>query len=290
MSAISSEQTSDEAWPDAAPEDMPGWRDVLRSENAKLRSIYRLVALRAIDVITILLIGISAANSQSRGDLSIPPGTCATQAAQIRALQLAGAADPLNVVLSGVGLAAILFACFGAYCARVEYTNGMIRSTLTAVPRRGGLFAAKLAAALFLAAPAILVSVAAVFWIGDAVLARRIGVSVGAFDGRALLRLFGAVVLLLGASAMGFAVGLIVRGTAGSVVVPIVLFLLLNALLGAADGGSVQEYLAPLLVGERLYGGSVEPPRPAAAYPLFLAWPLLLSAAAYLRFTRSDAG
>ena len=168
----------------------------------------------------------------------------------------------------------------------------MIRSTLTAVPRRGRLFGAKLTAALLAAAPAALASIVVVFWIGDALLARHFGISVGAFEGRVWLRLFGAVVCLLGATALGFAIGLILRSTAASIVALVFVFILLIGLLAAATGQSVQEYLAPALLGERLYlrddGGSGQPPL-AAAYPLYLAWPLVFSAAAYLRFTRSDA-
>ncbi|MBR7834074.1 hypothetical protein KDL01_12415 [Actinospica durhamensis] len=294
MSATTADaELPDEAWPEeAAAEDVPGWRDVLRAENAKLRSIFRLVTLPALGVIVVLLVGISSANQQQRFVVSVPAHIPAAQAAQIRALQLSNAPDPLGIIFGGVVLAAVLFGCFGAYCACVEYSNGMIRSTLTAVPRRGRLFGAKLTAAMLAAAPAALASILVVFWIGDALLARHLGISVGAFEGRVLLRLFGAVVCLLGATALGFAIGMIMRSTAASIVALVFVYLFLIALLGAAVSHSVQEYLAPSLLGELLYlrdGGSGQPPL-AAAYPLYLAWPLVFSAAAYLRFTRSDAG
>jgi ABC-type multidrug transport system permease subunit len=286
---IAGEQTDEQA--DGQPGATPGWRDVLRSENAKLRSIHRLAALPAIGVVAVLLIGISESNQQTPYVPQIPAGTPAKVAAQIRAQMLANAPDALSVTFAGVVIAGALFGFFGAYCACVEYTGGMIRGSLAAVPRRGRLFGAKLAAAVCAAAPAAAVSVVAVFWIGDAQLGRHSGLSVGAFEGRVLIRVCGAVVYLVGASVIGFALGMLTRSTAASIVILVIAFLFLTTLLDVAVGRSVQEYLSPSLVGERLYlleRASDQPTLPLA-YPLYLAWPLALLAGAYLRFTRSDA-
>jgi ABC-2 type transport system permease protein len=260
----------------------PGWRDVLRSENAKLRSVYRLVALPAVGVVAILLIGISQSNQQERYDAHLPPGVPAA---------LFQGPDPLSIVFGGIGPAAVLFAFFGAYCACVEYAGGMIRSSLTAVPRRGAFFGAKLTAALLAAAPAVLASVLTVFWIGDALLARHLGVSVGAFEGRALIRVLGAVAYLLAATVLGFGIGMLTRSTPASIVILVIVFLFFTALLDAAVSRSVQEYLSPMLLGERLYDLDAASDAPALplAYPLLLAWPAIALSAAYLRFTRSDA-
>jgi ABC-2 type transport system permease protein len=74
--------------------------------------------------------------------------------------QPGGGQDPAKLALSGVQLAQALVAIWAVRAVTGEYRSGMIRTTLTAVPRRATLFAAKTAVVTALALLASTVTVA----------------------------------------------------------------------------------------------------------------------------------
>jgi ABC-2 type transport system permease protein len=104
--------------------------DVLRSEWTKLRSLRSTFwALTATVVLGIALgAAISAAaahgyaKSSASGKLSW---------------------DPTNVSLAGIVIAQLAIAVLGVLCISSEYSSGMIRTSLVAVPKRGRVLAAK---------------------------------------------------------------------------------------------------------------------------------------------------
>lgn len=74
--------------------------------------------------------------------------------------QAGGGQDPTKLALSGIQLAQALIATWAVRAVTAEYRSGMIRTTLTAIPRRTNLLAAKTAVitALTLAASTITVA------------------------------------------------------------------------------------------------------------------------------------
>jgi ABC-2 type transport system permease protein len=119
--------------------------DALHAEWTKLRTLagtwWLLLAAAA------LTVTVSAATA---ADFHCPPGGCTPQ--------LAGA-DPARLGLSGVYLGQVVLALLAVLAIGGEYGNGMIRLTLTAIPRRWTAFCAK---ALVTAAAALGASVFAV--------------------------------------------------------------------------------------------------------------------------------
>jgi ABC-type transport system involved in multi-copper enzyme maturation permease subunit len=72
--------------------------------------------------------------------------------------------DPLFATFYSISLGQLALVVFGVTAVGSEYTSGTIAMSLTAVPRRGLFYAAKVAAGLLVAAVTALVSVTATFF------------------------------------------------------------------------------------------------------------------------------
>lgn len=95
--------------------------------------------------------------------------------------------DPLMVPFFGLLVAQMLLISFAIVAVGGEYSHGTIRTSLTAVPRRGRFYAAKMAViGLFVAAAALVVEVAAF-----AVTQWRLGDRAADLDGEAIEALLG---------------------------------------------------------------------------------------------------
>jgi len=121
----------------ARPVASAGWaslRDALRMEWTKLRTVsstfWLLLAAAA------LTIAVRAAVSAAVNCAGAGPGGCAAAVTGI---------DPIKTSLSGVDLSQVIVALVAVLAIGGEYGTGMIRLTLTAVPRRVTVLAAKAA-------------------------------------------------------------------------------------------------------------------------------------------------
>jgi ABC-2 type transport system permease protein len=142
--------------------------------------------------------------------------------------------DLTNFSLTGVYLAQIAFGTLGVLAISSEYGTGMIRATLTAVPQRRTVLAAK-AAVLAAATIAVgeIMSFSA-FGLGQAVLStKHIGVSLG--DPGALRATAGAGLYMAATAILGFGLGALIRHTAGA----------LSALFGLLYAGTAVIDLLP---------------------------------------------
>jgi ABC-2 type transport system permease protein len=141
--------------------------------------------------------------------------------------------DPTRRSLTGLLLAQLAIGVLGVLVVSSEYSSGLIRSTLAAVPRRPPVLAAK--AAVF-AAVAIVVSVAvsfAAFLVGQAILSGSPAPHAALGDPGVLRAVVcgGIYLALLGLIALGFAA--IVRHTAGSIAAFVGILLVLPLIVTA---------------------------------------------------------
>jgi ABC-2 type transport system permease protein len=104
--------------------------DALRSEWTKLRSVRS--TFWALTVTVVLGIGLGAAISAAAAH-----GYARSSAAAKLSW------DPTAVSLDGIGIATLAIAVLGVLCISSEYSSGMIRTSLIAVPKRGRVLAAK---------------------------------------------------------------------------------------------------------------------------------------------------
>jgi ABC-type transport system involved in multi-copper enzyme maturation permease subunit len=134
--------------------------------------------------------------------------------------------DPTSWSLGGVFLTELLIGVVGTLVITSEYSTGMIRTSLIALPRRGLLVAAKvvvLAAVLFVAG---LIASFASFFVGQAIMSPyHISTTIGHLG--VLRAVVGAALYLTVGGLLAFGIGLLIRHTAAAVsAVVAVLFLL----------------------------------------------------------------
>jgi ABC-2 type transport system permease protein len=195
---------------------------VLRSEWIKLRSLrstiwsYALVV--AISLGMALLMSLSMVNGMNGG----------ADAASAPADQQASFVVDASVF--GVYFGQLVAAVLGVLVISGEYSTGMIRSTLTAVPRRLPALAAK---ALILGAATFVVGAIATFSafaVSSAVFA-GIDVSANLLDPAVFLPLLGGALYLSLVSLFALGIGTILRSSAGGIAAVLGILLLLPTVL-----------------------------------------------------------
>lgn len=202
-------------------------------------------------------------------------------------------ANPIGFILgAGIGLGQLTICVLGALLITTEYSTGVIRASLLAVPRRLPMLAAK--AVVFAALLLVIAEIVSFscFFIGSAILHSRVPVSLS--DNDVLRAVVGAGLYLtvLGLFALG--VGSLVRHTAGAIttVIGIALVLpILSGLLPGSWGEHINAYL-PEQAGALIFSAHRTPSQLLSAWQgfgVFCLWTaVLLAAGAYL-LSRRDA-
>jgi ABC-2 type transport system permease protein len=144
------------------------------------------------------------------------------------------ATDPLAASFVGFSVAQLIFVAIGVLTATGEYSSGLIRSTLAAVPARRAVLAAKAAVVCLVTVAAGLVSALASFLAGQAILSGlHIGVSLG--DPVAERAIFSAALFLGSAALIGLGLGVLIRNAAGALTAVVVLLFLAPSFLHGAS-------------------------------------------------------
>jgi hypothetical protein len=199
-----------------------------------------------------------------------------------------GTFDSAGISLFGVWFGQITFAVVGVLTMTSEYATGSIRTTLAAVPRRGLLLAAKLAAVGLIALGIGLTISFAAFFLGQAVLAgqHRAG---GLGDPGSVRAVLSASAFLTAMALLGVALGAVLRSTLAAVLAVLGLGLG-SSLLGSLFGAWVRDhifYYRPGPIGNRI---TATDPAPAVGDYLALgAWVAVLALLAFVVLRRRDA-
>ncbi|MFD3488602.1 ABC transporter permease [Streptomyces sp. NPDC058665] len=240
---------------------------VLRSEWIKIRSLRGTAwSLLAGFVLTV---GFGAAANADTGDSEADSADF----------------DALYSVFIGLNLGQIAAIAFGTMATSSEYQGGAIRASLTAVPKRGLFYAAKLANVAGLALALGLVTTLVSFlagsaFMGDAAPDPGDGDSVRAVVG-------GAVYLTLMAV---FAAGLTAVLRSGVAVLSIVIpfTLVLSMVLGEASG-SITDYLPDRAGQQVLYADPPGDLAPLAGLAVTALWAVAATLAGWWFLRRRDA-
>ncbi|MGX6600705.1 ABC transporter permease [Micromonosporaceae bacterium Da 78-11] len=251
---------------------------VIRSEWAKVWSLRSTWITLGLGLLFLIAFGAIAALQYDGGSGDGPPG-----------LQ---DADAYSLALFGVTFALIAFGVLGVLTSAAEYTSGMIRSTLAAVPRRLPVLWAKAAVYGVIAFAVGLVGAFVSFLISSAI---RSGTAeaVGLSDDGVLRGLLGVGVYLGLVGVIGVALGVLLRSTAGGISALVGTFLLvpgLMSLLPAAWQDDVTPYL-PSNAGDSIYAlqhatGSLSA---GAGLLVLLGWTALALGGAAYRLISRDA-
>jgi ABC-2 type transport system permease protein len=254
---------------------------VLRSEWTKFRSLRSTVWTLLIALT--LMIGLGALFS-------------ALNASQYHTLSPAGRAtfSPVSVSLTGTFFAVVAFGVLGVLLMSGEYGTGMIRSSLTVVPRRLPVLWGKVAVFAGGVFSLSLVASFVSFYLGQAILnGHHLGVSITSPD--ALRSVIGAALYITVAGLIGLALGGLLRvSAAGISIFAAVFFVLppLASLLPMSIAEHLTRYL-PSYAGSAIWGGAQGVAGGGLSawtgFGLLCGYAAVLTAAAAWRLRRSDA-
>ena len=255
---------------------------VLHAEWTKLRTLastgWLLLAAVALTVM---------AGAASSAAVSCPSGSCAE--------------DPARISLTGIYLGQAVVAIVAVLAVSAEYGTGMIRVTLTAMPRRGAVLAAKAALATGLALAAGTVAVAGSLLAGRLILpGHGIGPRHGypalsLADGLVLRAAIGSVLYLGLIALLSVGIAAIVRDQAaaiGIVLGLLYLFPILAATVGNAALARHLRQLGPMTAGlavQATTGLSAQPIGPWTGLAVLAAWAAAAVAAGTLLLRLRDA-
>ncbi|MCY1138039.1 ABC transporter permease [Actinoplanes sp. Pm04-4] len=151
----------------------------------------------------------------------------------------------VDLALSGSILAALTVGVLGALLGASEYTTGMIRATLAAVPRRLPVLWSKSLVAGLAALVVMTAGAFGAFALGSAVLNDGVA-ALGLGDDGVLRTLFGAGLYLGLVAVLGVALGMLVRSSAGAIAILAGVLLILPGLVALLPD-SISDPVGPYL-------------------------------------------
>jgi ABC-2 type transport system permease protein len=254
------------------------WPRVLLSEWIKFRSLRSMVwTLLTAVVLSIVLDAVFAAVS---GSHTTSPAARASF-------------NPVTTSLDGIIFAQLAVGVLGVLMISGEYSTGMIRSSLTVVPRRLPVLWAKLAVFAGVVFPVMLVTSFVSFFIGQALLSsHHLNVAISAPG--ALHSVFGAALYPTIAGLTGLALGGLLRNTAAGISAFAGVFFVLSTLASVLPS-SLQAHFAqylPFKLDEAVYGNGQDlahPLAPWVAFGVLCGYAVILTGLAAWRLRRADA-
>ncbi|MBD0691779.1 ABC transporter permease [Streptomyces sp. CBMA123] len=282
MTTIAPSQTSESADPRPA---RPAYKvtaaRVLRSEWAKLWSLRSTWITLGLALLFLVAFGLIAAfQFKSRITSGRPMDRDFADA------------SALSLSLFGTNFAQLALGVLGVLVAAGEYSTGMIRSTLAAVPRRLPVLWAKAAVYGLIALVLGTIGVFVTFSADSGILSgTRAAMTLS--DTGVVRGLFGAGLYLALVGVIGVALGALLRSVAGGIAVLVASLMLipgLTSLLPTSWQSHISPYL-PSHAGEAMFALHHDSTTlsPTAGLLVFLGWTVLALAGAAVRLKRTDA-
>jgi ABC-2 type transport system permease protein len=202
-------------------------------------------------------------------------------------------AETVGAAFLPIDFFVLVLGVFGVLQMSGEYGTGLIRATLTAVPRRLPVLAAKAVVQVAVTGPVMVaVSLASflafVAFLGGGTSLGDPGLP-GAIAGAA------ACPVLMGL--LGLGIGTMLRNTAGAITTLVAVLLVVPALLGPAMPGDREDQImkyVPTIAGQAMYrvdggGGPFETLSPGASAAVLVGWVVLMLAGGAAVLRRRDA-
>ncbi|MFF7995819.1 ABC transporter permease [Kitasatospora xanthocidica] len=275
--------------PTAAPADLRPARPVykvtaarvLRAEWAKLWSLRSTWITLGLSLLFLVAFGLIAAfQFKSRIDGGRPMDRDFAEASALR------------LSLFGTNFSQLSLGVLGVLVAAGEYSTGMIRSTLAAVPRRLPVLWSK--AAVY-GVVALLLGTAGVFatFLADSRIVAGTRAAMTLSDTGVVRGLLGAGLYLALVGVIGVALGALLRSVAGGIAVLVAALTLVPGLTQLLPS-SWQDHISPYLpshAGEAMFALQHDSTvlSPTAGLVVFLGWTALALAGAAVRLLRTDA-
>ncbi len=256
---------------------------LLRAEWTKIRSVRS--TLYTLILFVVLTVGLTA------GLTALVVGSWNGPRAAERNARII--LDPVGFILSaGIGFGQLTICVLGVLLITSEYSTGVIRASLLAVPKRlPMLFAKVIVFTVLLLVLAEIVSFGS-FFVGSALLHSKVAVSLS--DHNVLRAIVGAGLYLTVLGIFALAIGGLIRHTAGAIatVIGAVLVLpILTSFLPGDWGAHIDAYL-PQQAGRVVLEASARSGQLLSAWQgfgVFCLWTLVLLAASAWLLRRRDA-
>ncbi len=200
--------------------------------------------------------------------------------------------DPTSVATGGIAFGQLVIAVLGVLVISTEYSTGAIKTSLAAVPQRMRLLFGKALVFVVVALIVGTITSFAAFFVGQAFLAAEdLDTHLG--EEGVLRAVIGGGLYLAASGMFGFAIGALLRHTAGAITAAVAgLFVLpgLTNLLPGDWGDTVQKYFTTN-AGQQvlIVRQSGDVLSPWAGYAVFTAWWVVILAIAAILMKRRDA-
>ncbi len=226
---------------------------------------------------------------------SLPPGAVAAAVAHVSADIRSSAA---SISLFGLLIGQLIIIVLGALVITSEYSTGMIRPSLTTMPRRGTFFAAKGVVFGAVALVTGLVTSFLAFFAGQAILSsQHVGTGLGQPD--VLRTVIGGGLFLGVCGLLSFGLGAVLRHTAGAIATGIglmfVLWILSQFLPGPPSGwfgqADIDKWI-PFNAGSAIWesqANGLNPFSPWIGFAVFCCYAAAALVAGLVLFRRRDA-
>ncbi|MFI6493665.1 ABC transporter permease [Streptomyces sp. NPDC050564] len=256
-------------------------RRVLRSEWAKLWSLRSTWITLGLGLLFLVAFGVIAAahyKSELNSGRPLRPDDAGATA--------------LSLSLFGTNFAQLALGVLGVLVTAGEYSTGMIRSTLAAVPRRLPVLWSKSAVFGLVALGVSLIGVVVVFPIASGIVSGTPAALTFSHSG-VVRSLLGAGLYLGLVGVIGTALGALLRSVAGGISVLVASLMLVPGLISLLPS-SWQDNISPYLpsnAGESMFALTHDSTAlsPTAGLVVFLGWTALALAGAAYRLVRTDA-
>ena len=264
--------------PQASYSPLTGFLDVLRSEFLKLRSVRS----------TFWTLAAAVASNIGLGAL-----TAAILAGRLSAAEKA-TADGVRLALAGIHLSQVAFGVLGVLVITSEYGTGMIRATLSAVPQRRTVLAAK---AIVFAGTALVVGTLSSFgayFAFQAALPAGDSLKSALSDPGVLRAVSGGGLYLAMLGLLGLGLGAVIRVSAGAIATLFgLLFVpsILLAMLPHTWQTTIGPYV-PMQAGEQIYvavSHEAAALAPWTGFAVFTLYAALALGAGFFLIIRRDA-
>ncbi|MEV7519800.1 ABC transporter permease subunit [Streptomyces sp. NPDC091371] len=201
--------------------------------------------------------------------------------------------DPTLASFAGMTLGQLAMIVFGVLVVGTEYSSGMIRTSLAAVPRRAEFLVGKLVVATGLALVVGLVTSFLSFFLGQAILGDR---SIGIDEPNVLRAVIGAGLYMAMIALFSMGVATILRSSILSLGILMPFFFLVSNILGAVEATRKVAQYFPDQAGGKIMQvvpgamGSTEAPYSAwGGFGIMALWTLAAVLGGYLVLKKRDA-
>jgi hypothetical protein len=249
---------------------------VIRSEWIKLRSVRSTIVTLGLTALAVIAIGVLVSMLSNGAPI---------------AAEGEGIYDPAGNSLFGATLAQLVLGVMGALVITSEYATGLIRTTLTAVPRRLPVLWAKVIVVGAASFATMVASLLVAFFVGQAVYGGG-GPSASLSDPGVLRAVLAAALFPTVIAVMGVGFGALMRHTATAIGILVAMLFVVPVLFETLGGvwGRASEYL-PGEAGQAMItvvreSGDMSP---GTALLVLLGWIGALLAAGTIALKRRDA-